>query len=566
MRRAALLLTALLLIAPSLPCFAEDTTLIPSGKNSRHALIIGVGRYQSADIPALEGVKFDMDSARKMANAMAIPDRNITYLRDTEATAERIRKEIAALEARTSTGDRVFVYYSGHGTRWYDAATNRESCTEGLLAADGKVLTNQEVGKQLTKIAGKTDKLIVFYDACFSGGVASAPFQTRAFNLGGTRITPKFTPVGAPEMCARPSNFRTRAIAPGGTSQAGLPENVVHIAASRPDEVSFDNPKGGGFATVAFRDCMLGAAKDLDGSGAITVSELTACAQQKIDTGLANQPGIDGQNMTIAGNRSFVPASMSATFTQLAMIPQPAVPASLPDIGNKPPAVALASLQEPATAALPQPQRPQAPAETQTPPTTPAPAAMQPPAATSPHPTATPAMMLAEIHQQRDGARNLTVSGATRLRIERDKFDLSVTPQQDGYLYVALAGSDNQSLYLLYPNELDKENRARKGLTVRLPRNDWEITAGGPPGTNTLLVMLTDSPRDLSQLKGEAAGPFTRTLLDAQGRARLQWLLTNSATAGSAECGGAERLRNLVVTRKCSDAFASMLLKVEEVR
>ena len=42
------------------------------------------------------------------------------------------------------------------------------------------------------------------------------------------------------------------------------PENVVHVAASRPAEVSFDSSTHGGFATVGWRDCLLGQAKDLD--------------------------------------------------------------------------------------------------------------------------------------------------------------------------------------------------------------------------------------------------------------------------------------------------------------
>lgn len=175
-------------------------------------------------------------------------------------------------------------------------------------------------------------------------------------------------------------------------------------------------------------------------------------------------------------------------------------------------------------------------------------------------------MVLREIHQQRDGGRQLAISHRTRLRIDKDKLDLTLTSPQDGYLYIALAGSDNKSLYLLYPNALDADNAVKAGEAVKLPRKDWEIVAGGPAGTDTLLVMVTDSPRKLDTLKGETVGPFMQTLLDAQGKAQLQWLLTNSATAGSQECAGPERTRNLQVTRRCSDAFASALLKIEEVK
>lgn len=552
---------ALLLSSLTFPASAEERTPVPPPKNSRHALVIGIGEYLDPAVPSLGGVRFDMDSARRMANAMAIPDANIVYIRDRDATAERIRKEIAALNARTRPGDRVFFYYSGHGTRWYDPDNNREGCTEGLLAADRQALTNREISEQLKLIAAKSDKLMVFYDACFSGGVASAPFQTRAITLGQARITPKFTPVGAPEMCAKPSNFKTRALTLVQPERGGIPENVVHIAASRSDEVSFDNPKGGGFATSAFRDCMLGDARDLDGSGAVNVDEIARCAQRKLDTGLAGQPGIEGQHMTVAGNKGFVPASIAATF-----LSAPATPVANAALATVPAAVTSTSAASSAASAPVASNTPQpVPATSSSAPEN-RPAAAQASSAAA-MPAATPAAILAEIHQQRDGARTLEVkSTKTSLRIERDKLELTVSPGRDGYLYIALAGSDNKSLYLVYPNALDTDNRVRAGVPVQLPRQSWEIVAGGPVGTDTLLVMVSDSPRAIDGLAAQQEGPFMKTLLDAQGRARLQWFLTNSATSGGSECGSAERLRNLLVTRKCSDAFASALLRVEEVR
>jgi hypothetical protein len=133
---------------------------------------------------------------------------------------------------------------------------------------------------------------------------------------------------------------------------------------------------------------------------------------------------------------------------------------------------------------------------------------------------------------------------------------LDITPAQNGHLYIALAGSDGKSLYLLYPNELAKDNRVRAGQRVSLPGPGWEVVAGGPAGTETLLVMVTDAPRDLSALGQEKAGPFMKTLLDADGRARLQWILANGTPAAGCGKPGAA---------SCSDAFGAALLKVEAV-
>jgi hypothetical protein len=64
----------------------------------------------------------------------------------------------------------------------------------------------------------------------------------------------------------------------------------VHISASRDNEVSFDDELKGGLATQFMRDCMLRDAKDLDGSGALSVDEIRQCAQEKVEKRMQNDP------------------------------------------------------------------------------------------------------------------------------------------------------------------------------------------------------------------------------------------------------------------------------------
>ncbi|MFN9745149.1 MAG: caspase family protein [Betaproteobacteria bacterium] len=527
---AALLGTLALSAAAQTPPAA-----LPAERNTRHALIIGIGEYADPQVPRLEGVVHDMDSARRMARAMAVPDANMRIVRDREATAARIRQEIAGLEQRMADGDRLFVYFSGHGTRWFDQATRNDGCTEGLLAADGQVLTNVEIGQRLAPITRRADKVLVFYDACFSGGVAGEPFRARSLAVGADRVTPKFTRAGAPEACSRPSNFISRSLGAQLGASRALAQNVVHIAASRPDEVSFDNSTKGGYATVAWRDCLLGQATDTDGSGAITVDEITACAQARVNKGLEGQPGISGQRMTLAGNQHFVPAWMGGAFAAGAAAapaaaavaaPAPAAPAA-----PAPPPAALAPSPPPPPPSPPPPQAPQR--------------------------LVTPAEILAELHAQRDGSRAVAAQARqTQLKIGRDLLRLDVTPARDGHLYIALAGSDGKSLYLLYPNALAQDTAVKAGRTLTLPGPGWEVATAGPAGTETLLVMVTDAPRDLSILAKAKAGPFMKTLLDPEGRSRLQAVLSNGTP--SAGCGKPGR-------PACSDAFGAALVKVQSV-
>ena len=96
----------------------------------------------------------------------------------------------------------------------------------------------------------------------------------------------------------------------------------------------------------------------------------------------------------------------------------------------------------------------------------------------------------------------------------------------------------------------------KAGQTLTLPGPGWEVASAGPAGTETLLVMVTDAPRDLSILAKAKAGPFMKTLLDPEGRSRLQAVLSNGTP--SAGCGKPGR-------PACSDAFGAALVRAQSV-
>ena len=572
-------------------------------KSSRHALIIGVGQYSAPNIQALAGVGNDVESAHKMATNMLIPEENIQYLRDTEASALNIENEITKLETRVKQGDRVFIYYSGHGTRWLDADSSG-SCTEGLLASDGQALSNKQMSNLLGPIAKKTDKMMVFYDACHSGGIVNQPFKTRSLLTNTAVLSPKFSSVGASDTCSRPSNMKTRSLSGELNKEGVMPENVVFIAASRPDEVSFDDSKKGGLATTAWRDCFLGDAKDLDQSGAISVEEITSCAQEKVDANLSKYPDILGQKMTIGGNKGFIPA-----FFNLGFDVQPE--ASLVSLQTQAPInpmVSLSSLnntQENSSSTtnadkiLSNTSQSQSEKEVQNSipgvsnsgantssqsvdnvkpsgqnnssilaladRVSPGGVSIEPTLAKPNTKPMLPSQILRQIYDQRDSSRDLKVTlSQSTLRINRDPLQFSLTSKTEGYVYVALAGSDQKSLYLIYPNEIDSNNQIQANQTISLPRPKWRITAGGPKGTDTLLVLVTDSPRDIGQLKSEKEGPFLKSLLSKEGKSQLQNLLNNSENADQQICQQGGKTRNLKVSVVCSDAFSAQILQVEE--
>ena len=487
-------------------------------RSNRHALIIGIGKYGEASIPQLPGARIDRESATQMAQAMQVPTSNITYLQDDQATVAGIRNALAALNNRVAEGDRVFIHYSGHGTRYMDKAAG--GCVEALLAYEGTTnatIPNKEMATLLAPITNKTDKLFVMYDACHSGGIISnaSTARTRGFlnkNDDGA-LRPKFAAIS--EECGRPVNVKTRNLLVEAVAQNALPQDIVHVSSSRNDEVSFDDEEKGGLATEFMRDCMLRDAKDLDRSGSISVDEIKQCAQDKINDRMKGDPLYKAHNISLSGNANFVPAWFSQ--------PVAAAPQAITAVASTSTNVATEVV-----AAL------------------------------------TGEQALKRLFDQRDGKRKVEITAAkTQLKIGQDTMDFSVKSNKTGYVYVALAGSDNKSLYVLFPNDLDKNNRIEAGQTMLLPRPNWKVRSQGPEGSNQLLVFVSDGPRDLSSLSKSKAGPFIVSLNNAEGRAELGALMSRSAIGANAGCSAtAARASN----PQCSDAFGAAMLRVDEIK
>lgn len=657
----------LLLVASVLPSTARAATQEPF----KHALIIGVSIYRDEEIPPLFGVPNDLDSAKEIAVAMGIPAGNVTELFNEQATKDRIIAELGKLAARATEGGRILVYFSGHGTRWRDP--NAGGCVEGLLTWDRKVIVNREFAQYAKPLGSKADKLIIMFDACHSGGIAGLRGNTRSLGSENGGLRPKFF-MKADETgtaCNRPSNVRTRSLL--GQNSDGvdaLPENVVHITSARSDEVSFDEPSRGGLATQAMKSCLLGNAKDLDGSGAVTLAEVEQCAQEFISTKVARFPDLLPHHVSVTGLRNMIPVAAAGKPTQSAAPTAEAVrlererlqreqaaleeqrraeerraaeqraekirreqerlaaeraeaerlakaeqerlareaeqarvaqlekqrlarEAELARVaeGERKRLAAEAAAAEAARreserlARVAQERREREEAElraeqerlaqlaqaaedekkrlaaaqaaaaqtataaTQAAPIATTPAVTTGPAAAEPAPVSAVASVQ-NLYDQRDPRRTLTVTVPRKsLRIGQDPFEMTITSKHDGHVYIVLLGSDQTSFYLLFPNGLDGSNTIKANVPMRLPRPNWGVVAGGPPGTDHVLVLVTDNPRDLSVLSSNAANPEA------------------PYTFKAADTGGRRELINFVIGEgvRGSPRFAAAWLKVEEV-
>jgi hypothetical protein len=91
-----------------------------------------------------------------------------------QATLGAIRHELDLLASRSSSADTVCIYFSGHGTN----LGNLIDPISALVPVDcepsnilNTVLMEEEFSAALTKIKAK--RLLIFIDACHSGGAGS---------------------------------------------------------------------------------------------------------------------------------------------------------------------------------------------------------------------------------------------------------------------------------------------------------------------------------------------------------------------------------------------------------
>ena len=169
----------------SLPALAEN-----------HALLIGIGKYRQR---TLEGPPYDVAAlSRVLAAQYDFQKENIRTLVNEEAAKSRILSEIERLTHRTRPGDRVFIYFSGHGTSRRDEvlALPLPYTTGALVPADFEADPAQPVEKLLSQlIIGQRDlrpalerldrdrQVLMIFDTCFSGNTIRATENHKTANL-----------------------------------------------------------------------------------------------------------------------------------------------------------------------------------------------------------------------------------------------------------------------------------------------------------------------------------------------------------------------------------------------
>lgn len=469
---------------------------------SSHALIISVSGYPRSP---LKGVLQDRRTAAELVQRFGVPPANIDYLSETAVTRDGLQNALAHLERKIMPGDKLYIYYSGHGARSLDQDTGE--CVESLVMQNMSLLTKDDFARMVKPLSEKADKTVVMLDACHAGGVAES-VDARDLSSTDAPMRAKFSAEASSAACAHPVNLRGFS-ATRGIEFDTTDNNLVIVAAARSDEVAWDTDKGGAL-TYNFAQCVGDSGADKDHSGSVSIQELAECVQGRLDR---NQDNATRQHVTLTGNGALI---LGFSRAQAPPAPPPA------------PGANAAPAQEVNTLAA-----------------------------------------LNDIYSQRDDRWGVSV-GLSKpvLKIGSDLLEFSITSQRDGYVYVFYRGSQADSFYLLFPNKMDDQNRIKANEALKLPRATWTVNALGPPGTDRILVMVSETPRDFGNYSLPAeyvsqAGPFGRIRPSLPSLARVNQAATLSSSLKTPVCQDAKE-RDLGIARACSNTFGAALVSVEE--
>ena len=210
------------------------------------ALLIGVGEYQNPNAN-LPGIDLDIDIARKLAGQLGYRDSQITVLSNQDVTRENILREFNAMAQSVTGNDKVFIYYSGHGTQIPDTdGDEKDGYDEALTlynlgyGEDQGVLIDDEINDLLRSLPSKNTTLMV--DSCCSGtAVKSLQLDQKAFPQGTSFIV---------KSAACPAAGSSRAF---GVAEADTLDNIIYLSAAQDTQASLATNRGSVF-TLAVQD------------------------------------------------------------------------------------------------------------------------------------------------------------------------------------------------------------------------------------------------------------------------------------------------------------------------
>src|ERR1700678_226527 len=186
------------LYAVCLCALAAASAMPAQTRHTSHALLIGFDHYEpppgSTSVVAASGHALDSrfgpgaswqsllgPLTDVVAMHLLLADTygftDIRELTDQQATRQGILDAINQLIADTEKGDRVVIYYSGHGSQRLDTTSSKEQRDQTIVPVDAwkgvKDIRDKELAVLFDKIVfDKQARLTAIYDSCNSGTMA----------------------------------------------------------------------------------------------------------------------------------------------------------------------------------------------------------------------------------------------------------------------------------------------------------------------------------------------------------------------------------------------------------
>jgi len=250
------------------------------------ALLVGIGTYESLPPEMfLHGPKNDVVAMQDLlTKTLDFKPDSIRVLKDAEASRDAILSSIEDwLIKDTKDGDRIYLYFSGHGLQVKDLNKDEEDGMDEALASYNikavdtdwsNVILDDDLEPLLEKMKGRVVTLVI--DACHSGTISRSLSLDVAAGIEGARFLPRPFAKPVKKALTRGLRIDTGVVdKPAVVKESG----VTTWSAAAPYQVAWDDvrlpeDKRHGVFTSAYIGGYTPAASDGNTNGLISNAEL----------------------------------------------------------------------------------------------------------------------------------------------------------------------------------------------------------------------------------------------------------------------------------------------------
>ncbi|PXW82657.1 serine/threonine protein kinase [Nitrosomonas sp. Nm84] len=171
-----------------------------------------------------------------------------------------------------------------------------------------------------------------------------------------------------------------------------------------------------------------------------------------------------------------------------------------------------------------------------------------------------PIRELETIFNARDRDHAVTISiDKVQVTINKDQLHFKIRSAKPGYVYILAVGTDQSDFLLLFPNAKDQNNHITANQQIGLPRNEWRMIAGGPPGTNHFIAIVSNYPRSFSHTALQKVNIFETFSSNETKELYRSYKGTLPFFAGQAICPSD-------LASGCQESYGAALFSIEEIK